>query len=90
MVQEVEAIYEQGVLRPLQSLNLKNLERVRVSVSSGSNVAGDEIADQTLLCYARTRVSGLARVPTIEEVRAGLSAIKGSMAEFISEERGES
>jgi predicted DNA-binding antitoxin AbrB/MazE fold protein len=33
----VEAIYENGVLKPLQPLPLKDLERVQVTVASTSN-----------------------------------------------------
>ena len=89
MVQEVEAIYERGVLRPLQCLNLKDSERVRLSIASGSAQTLEALVDHTLLRYARSRSAGLARVPTIEEVRSGLSAIEGSLAELINQERGE-
>jgi predicted DNA-binding antitoxin AbrB/MazE fold protein len=37
MTLTVEAIYENGVLRPLQPLPLKDQERVQVTVASTSN-----------------------------------------------------
>lgn len=89
MVQTVDAVYERGVLRPLQSLNLKDSEQVRVSICSSSDLPQDGLVDETILRYARTRVAGLARVPTADEVRQGLAGIEGTMADFIAEERGE-
>ena len=95
MVQIVEAIYENGVPRPLEPLDLKESERVRVSVSP--DLAGrpsrsaviEGMIDHKLVAYARAKVAGLDHIPTLEEVRAGLSTIKGSMAEAVIAERGE-
>ena len=89
MVQQVEAIYENGVLRPLQPLELKEAERVHVSVSpSPSAIADDDTIDHALIAYANARVASLARIPSLEQVRASLSRIQGSMAETIIAERG--
>ena len=89
MVQQVEAIYENGVLRPLQPLDLKESERVRLSVAPENPDPNEDIVDHTLLAYARVRVAAMQYIPTHDEVRARLSVIKGSMAETIIEERGE-
>ena len=89
MVQQVEAIYENGVLRPLQPLQLKESERVHLSVSVEPLDPADDLIDHRMVEYARARVAAMDRVPTIQEVREGLSQIHGSMAECIISERGE-
>jgi predicted DNA-binding antitoxin AbrB/MazE fold protein len=72
MPQEVEAIYENGVLRPLGKLGLCERERVKLSVSR----QGDELASlldhefvQSFERYARD-------TPSLELVRQGLSRIR--------------
>ena len=89
MTQQVEAVYENRVLRPLQTLHLKESARVQVSVSGDAADALAELIDYKLLEYARARTSSLATVPTLDEVRAKLSQIPGSMADLIIAERGE-
>lgn len=85
MRQKVEAIYENGILRPLQPLNLKESDRVYLTVSPN---AADDMVDHTLLAYAKARVAALDYIPTHEEVRENLSKIKESMSELIISERG--
>ena len=89
MVQQVEAIYENGILRPLHPLNLKESEHVQLSVSPKVPDALDDMVDHTLLAYAKARVASLESIPTHEEVRASLSKMKGSMSKTIISERGE-
>ena len=89
MSQQVEAVYENGVLRPLQPLHLKESARVQVSVSEPEADALDELIDYRLLDYARARTNSLTEVPALDEVRAKLSQVEGSMAELIIAERGE-
>ena len=85
MVQQVEAIYENGLLRPLGQLSLAESERVSLTVST----SGAGLIDTELLEYARAEVSGRQDIPSIEQVPALLSVISGSMAEAIVEERGQ-
>lgn len=90
MTQQVDAVYENGVLRPLQPLYLKGAARVQVSVSQEDAPDSlDELIDHKLLEYARARTNSLARMPTLDEVHAKLSQVEGSMAELIIAERGE-
>ena len=89
MAQQVEAVYENGVLRPLQPLRLNEAARVQLSVSQVAADALDELIDYKLLDYARARISSQEKVTTLDEVRAKLSQMKGSMAELIIAERGE-
>jgi predicted DNA-binding antitoxin AbrB/MazE fold protein len=87
MIQEVEAVYEGGVLRPLRPLSLAERQRVRLTISD-SAVIGSE-RDTAVIERARLEVSGLGAVPTIEEVRAALASIPGSLSHDVIAERGE-
>ena len=89
MVQQVEAVYENGILRPLQPLRLRESEKVMVSVSDESRDALDAVLDHGFIAYARAEVAKMAVIPTLEEVQRQLSTIEGSMSEFIIAERGE-
>jgi predicted DNA-binding antitoxin AbrB/MazE fold protein len=46
MLQDFNAIYENGVLRPLEPLALSEHQQVRVSLHSASTEAGDKAAAQ--------------------------------------------
>ncbi len=89
MTQQVDAIYENGVLRPLQPLHLKEAARVQLLVSEDASNPGSELVDQELLKYAFARTNSLIAIPTLDEVRTKLSQVPGSMAESIIAERGE-
>jgi predicted DNA-binding antitoxin AbrB/MazE fold protein len=90
VIQQVEAIYEHGILRPLQPLDLQEAERVLLSVSPAASYNSvDDTIDHSLIEYAKARVASMPRILSLEEVRASLSRIDGSMAETIIAERGE-
>jgi predicted DNA-binding antitoxin AbrB/MazE fold protein len=46
MAQQIHAIYENGVLRPLQPLNLPELQRVRISINGVIGDSEDVVAKQ--------------------------------------------
>ena len=79
MSKQLEAVYENGVLRPLQPLALADQQHVLVTV--------DEILDYKAWATAQLRELGPA--PGLAEIQRQLSAIPGSMSEVIVEERGE-
>lgn len=91
MVQKVEALYENGVFRPLGALNLKESTVVKLSISDSTSVESEvpDFTDQAMLAYARARTAALTHVPTLEEVQERLSKIPGSLAEVIAAEREE-
>lgn len=60
-----------------------------MSVSGEAPDGLAELLDYRLLEYARARTSSLSTVPILDEVRAKLFQIPGSMAELIIAERGE-
>ena len=87
MVHQVDAVYEDGVLRPLERLPLAQSQRVRLIVSDEAQ--SHPLLDRSVLEQARDEVARMHHVPTIEEVRSVLSTISGSMSEFVIQERGD-
>ena len=83
MRQEFDAVYENGLLRPLVPLNFPDHERVSVTVES---ISGNDWLDHDALQLAEAEGD-----PTIslEEVRRRLATIPGSLAESVIAERGE-
>ena len=87
MMRNVEAIYEHGVLRPLEPLSLAESQRVKLIISDVSG--GRSQPDLNLVERARAEVAAAEATPTIEEVRAALSSIPGSLSHDVIAERGE-
>jgi predicted DNA-binding antitoxin AbrB/MazE fold protein len=83
MTQEFDAIYENGLLRPLVPLNIPDQQRVSVTVETAG---GDGWLDRDAVQLAEAEGD-----PTIslEDVRRRLASIPGTFAESIIEERGE-
>ncbi|MBX3280445.1 MAG: antitoxin family protein [Acidobacteria bacterium] len=80
MTIELEAIYQGGVLRPLEPLDLSENQRVRVKVS---DLDEDELLDTEYLRYCEAHADESI---SLEEVRVALSKIPGAMtADFIAE-----
>ncbi|MBI4906839.1 MAG: antitoxin family protein [Acidobacteria bacterium] len=92
MIRELDAVYENGVLRPLEPLPLYEAQKVHITVSDFPVVTTrplERLIDQRLLAEVRAEVAVMQRHPAIDEVRAALSPIKGNMSEVVVEERGE-
>ena len=85
MAREMDAIYENGVLRPLEPLDLEEQQRVRITIDNGDPLA--DLVDTEFMEWCARKVAG--DVPSIEEVRQMLSKIKGSMADVVIAERDE-
>ena len=82
MRQEVQAVYENGLLRPLQPLSLCEHERVAITVESGAEQWLDVSAHECA-------VHDADGAPSLEMVRQQLSAISGCLSDTITSERGE-
>jgi predicted DNA-binding antitoxin AbrB/MazE fold protein len=85
---QVDAVYENGLLRPLQPLDLKEHEHVLVSVVQ------DAARDQSGLAVEyiekiKRELQDAETAPGLEEVRRRLAKIPGSMAAEIIAERGD-
>ena len=87
MVRQVDAIYEGGVLRPLQPVELPESEHVMVTIATLDEVRTSRDWDVVEMALAAT--ADLKRIPSIEEVRAALSVIPGSLSADLIADRGE-
>jgi predicted DNA-binding antitoxin AbrB/MazE fold protein len=85
---QVDAVYENGVLRPLQPLDLREHEHVRVSVVQAAGPGRSSLAVEYIERIKRELQDGEA-APGLEEVRRRLAKIPGSMAAEIVADRGE-
>jgi predicted DNA-binding antitoxin AbrB/MazE fold protein len=87
MIRKVEAVYEHGVLRPLEPLSLGESQRVRLIISDLLN--GRSQRDLNIVERARAEVGAGGDIPTIEEVRAALASVPGSLLQDVIAERGD-
>ena len=85
MSKQIEAIYEHGVLRPLEPLDLDESQRVTITI------ADDGEGEEDLFDPAFTRwcAEQSRNAPSLEEVRQALAKIRGSMADVVIAERDE-
>jgi predicted DNA-binding antitoxin AbrB/MazE fold protein len=84
---QFDAVYENGVLRPLQPLDLKEHEHVLVSVvqDAARDRSGHSVE---YIEKIKKELQDAQPAPGIEEVRRRLAKIPGSMAAEIVAERG--
>ena len=87
MTKQVEAVYEDGVLRPLEALNLNEHQRVTVVVTPVPAGSGDEtwLDTESLQLCAQDADESIS----LESVRRALSKITGSLAADFAAERAE-
>lgn len=91
MDKSFQAVYESGVLKPLESLPLNDREVVTLIVAgrNGSQPIEDEwhdIIDHDAITTAEQDVEG--ELP-LDELRRRLSKIQGSMSDIVISERGD-
>ena len=86
---QVEAVYENGVLRPLQPLDLIEQEHVIVSVVKARSASVRSHLDADYIDRIKREQPDAGAAPGLEEVRRRLAKIPGSMAAEIVAERGE-
>ncbi|MBI3208921.1 MAG: antitoxin family protein [Candidatus Solibacter usitatus] len=86
MINGVEAVYEHGVLRPLEPLGLEEHQHVRLIVEEVTNDPADAWIDHE---YHAAIAASIEPEPTLEEVRHALSGIEGSLSDAIRLERDE-
>ena len=83
MARNLQAVYENGVLRPLEPLDLRERQLVHVTVSDEAAVEPWLDAEYAAACGDESDDA-----VSLEEVRAALAKIPGSMTEdFIAERR---
>ena len=86
---QVDAIYENGVLRPLQPLDLTEHEHVVISVARTSPVPGRSSLAVEYVEALRKEMENAEPAPGLERVRRRLTRISGSMADEIIAARGD-
>ena len=74
MTRSLQAVYENGVLRPLEPLALKEHQQVTVTVS-------DQEGDWLDTAFLRYLEAEADESVTLEQVRSALAKIPGSMVE---------
>jgi len=85
-IERVDAVYEQGVLRPLHPINLADNERVSLIIAAG----GDEDIDECdILDYASSIEEEGDPGITWEQVQAALAKLPGSLCADFDRERDE-
>jgi predicted DNA-binding antitoxin AbrB/MazE fold protein len=85
----VDAVYENGVLRPLQPLDLKEHEQVQVSVVKTAPAPDRSSLAVEYIENVKRELQDAEPAPGLEEVRRRLAKIDGSMAAEIVADRGE-
>lgn len=82
MTRTIDAIYENGLLRPLEPLDFAEHEQVRITVQNGH----EDWIDHDAEAMAKRESQN---APSLEEVRRQLSGIPGSWADDLIKDRGE-
>ena len=85
MTKQVEAVYENGLLRPLEPLSLAENERVTVTINATESERSR--LDVEFIERAKRELASTDYIPTLEEVRQMLSKDKSSWADLIIAER---
>ena len=85
MTKTFEAVYENGVLRPVDQLSLPDHSRVTVTISDAASFGGDASAYFSPEEWERSKSDSV----TLEEVRRALSSIDGSLSDAVIASRGE-
>jgi predicted DNA-binding antitoxin AbrB/MazE fold protein len=94
MSQYVDAIYEDGVLKPAEALGLAEHEAVKVRVerlhSAAQKLSGlEDLIDWEALAWARDLVGERPEAISLEAMQRTWSGIEGSMTEAVLEARRE-
>ena len=87
MAKTLEAIYENGLLRPLEPLLLKEHQQVTVTITDEITDEIDSWIDHEFMDEVKREVALMGPAPTLEEVRQALSTIPGNLSDDIRAER---
>ena len=84
MTRTLSAVYENGVLRPLEPLDLQESQRVSITVSDTPENLLDDLLDHEYMAAIDAMDEP---EPTLEEVWEALSTIPGSLSDDVRTER---
>jgi predicted DNA-binding antitoxin AbrB/MazE fold protein len=83
MGKTVQAVYEDGLLRPLEPILLEERQEVTLTISDEGNIP----RDHPLLASPEEWASAAGDQISVDEVRRALATIRGSLSEAAIEER---
>ena len=83
MEKTIQAVYEGGVLRPLEPIPLGDRQEVTVTISDEGNIP----RDHPLLASPDEWADAAGDDISLDEVRRALSTVRGSLSETIIDER---
>lgn len=83
MEKTVQAVYEDGVLRPLEPISLENHQEVTIKISDENDI----LRDQPLVASPEEWAGAAGDTVSLDEVRRALATIRGSLSEVVLEER---
>jgi predicted DNA-binding antitoxin AbrB/MazE fold protein len=89
MTREVEAVYENGSLRPLEPLPLAEHQHVMVVITEAPKRPLGSYRDMAYLDAVKKEVAKMERIPTLEEIQEITSRDASSWSESIISEREE-
>jgi predicted DNA-binding antitoxin AbrB/MazE fold protein len=91
MQQLIQAIYENGVLRPLEPLDLAEHELVSLAVERQNGTDQEPSEKDAWLDNEAVKHSSLIadQSITLTDVRLALSGIQGDLSDAVSQQRGE-
>jgi predicted DNA-binding antitoxin AbrB/MazE fold protein len=85
MTKTFEAVYENGVLHPVDQLSLPDRSRVTVTISDAVSLEGDASAYFSSEEWDRAKSDSVS----LEDVRRALSSIEGSLSDAVIASRGQ-
>jgi len=83
MEKTVQAVYEDGVLKPLEPIPLEDRQEVTVTISD----EGDIPREHSLVASPDEWADAAGDSISLDEVRSALATIRGSLSEAVVEER---
>jgi len=89
MIRQVEAIYENGVLRPLEPLPLEEHQHVKVVISEDGAAPDRSLPDADYIAAVRREVAAIGCIPTLDEIHRITGKDSDSWAEAVRGEREE-
>jgi predicted DNA-binding antitoxin AbrB/MazE fold protein len=89
MTKQVEAVYENGILRPLEPLPFEEHQHVTVVISEVHTALDRSHLDAEYLASVRADVAAMGRIPALADIHKITAKDPGSWAEAIGAEREE-
>jgi len=83
MEKTVQAVYEGGILRPLEPIALEERQEVTVTISDEASIP----RDHPLLASSEEWADAAGDDISLDEVRRALATIRGSLSEVVINER---